>query len=85
METAHELQSENQRTRLNNLYRFQRHFYDVTRRFFLFGRDELLRQMNVQPGENVLEVGCGTGRNLLKLSGLALKAKLYGLDVADKC
>ena len=84
METAHELQSENERTRLNNLYRFQRHFYDVTRRFFLFGRDELLRQMNVQPGESVLEVGCGTGRNLLKLSNLAPKAKLYGLDAADE-
>ena len=84
METAHELQSENERTRLNKLYRVQRHFYDVTRRFFLFGRDELLRQMNVQPGESVLEVGCGTGRNLLKLSGLAPKAKLYGLDAADE-
>jgi len=40
METARESESENQRTRLNNLYRFQRHFYDLTRRFFLFGRDE---------------------------------------------
>lgn len=68
METAHETQSRKQRERLNNLYRFQRHFYDLTRRFFLFGRDDLLRQMNVQPAETVLEVGCGTGRNLLKLS-----------------
>jgi len=40
METARESESENQRTRLNKLYRFQRHFYDLTRRFFLFGRDE---------------------------------------------
>ncbi len=47
METAQGSTGENQRKRLNNLYRFQRHFYDVTRRFFLFGRDELLRQMNV--------------------------------------
>ena len=84
METARESPSKNQRERLNNLYRFQRHFYDLTRRFFLFGRDELLRQMNVQSGESVLEVGCGTGRNLLKLSGLAPNAKLYGLDAADK-
>lgn len=85
METASsESKPDNQRQRLNKLYRFQRHFYDLTRRFFLFGRDELLRQMNVQPGESVLEVGCGTGRNLLKLSHLAPKAKLFGLDAADE-
>lgn len=84
METAQESQNENQRTRLNNLYRFQRHFYDLTRRFFLFGRDDLLRQMRVQPGESVLEVGCGTGRNLLILSRLAPQARLFGLDAADE-
>lgn len=84
MKTAHELQTKNQRERLNNLYRFQRHFYDVTRRFFLFGRDEMLRGMNVQPGETVLEIGCGTGRNLLKLSRLQPQARLYGLDASDE-
>ena len=84
METARESQTEDQRERLNNLYRFQRHFYDLTRCFFLFGRDELLRKMKVQPGESVLEVGSGTGRNLLKLSRLAPKAKLFGLDASDE-
>ena len=79
METAQESQNENQRTRLNNLYRFQRHFYDLTRRFFLFGRDDWLRQMRVQPTESVLEVGCGTGRNILKLSRLVPQARLFGL------
>ena len=84
METATESQAEDQLERLNNLYRFQRHFYDVTRRFFLFGRDELLRKMQVRPGETVLEIGCGTGRNLLKLSHLAPKAKLFGLDASSE-
>lgn len=85
METAQKnVKTENQRTRLNDLYRFQRHFYDATRRFFLFGRDDLLRQINIRAGEDVLEIGCGTGRNLLKLSLLQPQAKLYGLDASDE-
>jgi S-adenosylmethionine-diacylgycerolhomoserine-N-methlytransferase len=89
METAprqlqRELQSVNQRERLNRLYRFQRHFYDLTRRFFLFGRDDLLEQMDISDGDHVLEVGCGTGRNLLFLARRHPRAKFYGIDASDQ-
>jgi len=40
MQTAEETNTQDLWARLNNFYRFQRHFYDVTPRFFLFGHDE---------------------------------------------
>lgn len=70
--------------KMNAVYRFQRHFYDATRKFFLFGRDALLAQMEIGIGESVLEIGCGTGRNLLKLSRLHPQARLFGLDASSE-
>ena len=29
--------------RMDHMYRYQRHFYDVTRKYYLFGRDTLIR------------------------------------------
>lgn len=84
METAHESTIKDQRERLNKIYRLQRHFYDLTRRFFLFGRDRLLRQMDVQTGSRVLEIGCGTGRNLIRLAQIGPGARLFGLDASDE-
>jgi len=69
---------------MDRIYRFQRHFYDVTRPLFLFGRDTLLRRMAVRENDRVLEVGCGTARNLLKLHGLERSAQLYGLDASQE-
>jgi S-adenosylmethionine-diacylgycerolhomoserine-N-methlytransferase len=69
---------------MDRIYRHQRHFYDFTRPLFLFGRDTLLRRMDVRENDRVLEVGCGTARNLLKLHGLRRAARLYGLDASQE-
>src|ERR1700734_3818451 len=51
--------------RMNRMYRRQRHIYDGTRRYYLLGRDQLIANLKPEAGANVLEIGCGTGRNLV--------------------
>lgn len=70
--------------KMDRMYRYQRYFYDTTRKFYLFGRDKLIAQMDVQPGENVLEVGCGTGRNLIILAKKHPKSNFFGLDASSE-
>jgi len=67
---------------MERMYRYTRHIYDVTRRYYLFGRDLLLREMRIRAGDRVLEMGCGTARNLVKLGRLHPQAGLYGLDAS---
>ena len=51
--------------RMNRMYRWQRHIYDGTRRYYLLGRDRLIANLRPDAGTTVLEIGCGTGRNLV--------------------
>lgn len=69
---------------LNRIYRVQRHFYDATRRLFLFGRDALLNAMSLSPGDRVLELGCGTARNLIQLAKRHPEIALFGLDASSE-
>jgi S-adenosylmethionine-diacylgycerolhomoserine-N-methlytransferase len=69
---------------MDRIYRYQRHFYDLTRPLFLFGRDRLLRRLRLSEKDRVLEVGCGTARNLLRLKRLRPSAQLYGLDASTQ-
>ena len=67
---------------MDRTYRIQRHFYDATRALLLTGRDRVLRAMAAAPGGEVIEVGCGTGRNLAELARLLPGARLHGLDAS---
>ena len=53
---------------MDRMYRRQRHIYDLSRKFYLLGRDEAIAGLSAGPGDRVLEIGCGTGRNLVKLA-----------------
>ena len=67
---------------MDSIYRSQRHFYDATRKFYLFGRDRLIATLDFPEGGNVLEIGCGTGRNLALIGRRWPGAKLFGLDIS---
>ena len=68
--------------KMDKMYRHQRYFYDFTRKYYLLGRDKLISEMDVQKGENILEVGCGTGRNLAILAEKYPKTNFFGLDAS---
>lgn len=69
---------------MDGVYRYQRHLYDATRKYYLLGRDRMIK--NLQPPKNgtVLELGCGTGRNLIAVGKAYPDAKLYGLDISTE-
>lgn len=68
--------------KMDKMYRHQRYFYDLTRKYYLLGRDRLIAEMPIKDGENILEIGCGTARNLMILARKYPKANFYGLDAS---
>lgn len=70
--------------KMNKMYRHQRYFYDLTRKYYLLGRDRLIREMKISDGENVLEIGCGTARNLIILAKKHRGANFFGLDASSE-
>jgi S-adenosylmethionine-diacylgycerolhomoserine-N-methlytransferase len=69
---------------MDRMYRWTRYVYDLTRKYYLLGRDRLLREMQLQPGDRVLEIGCGTARNLILLARQRPDIACYGLDASNE-
>ena len=67
---------------MDRMYRRQRHIYDLSRKFYLLGRDEGIARLRPASGDKMLEIGCGTGRNLVKLAQAYPEARLFGVDVS---
>ena len=70
--------------RMNRMYRWQRHIYDGTRRYYLLGRDRLIAGLQPAAGASVLEIGCGTGRNLVLAARSYPDARFFGIDVSTE-
>jgi S-adenosylmethionine-diacylgycerolhomoserine-N-methlytransferase len=72
-------------TAIERYYNFHSRIYDATRWTFLFGRTAILRKAvaaGAQP-KRILEVGCGTGKNLANLCRHFPQASVTGLDLSD--
>lgn len=67
---------------MDAMYRYQRYVYDATRKFYLLGRDGLIEGLKPPVRGRVLEIGCGTGRNLVKAAKAYPEAYFFGLDVS---
>lgn len=65
-------------------YRFHAHIYNATRWFFLFGRRQLIEDLaKLESPKRILEVGCGTGKNLVLLRRVFPAAKIVGIDLSE--
>jgi S-adenosylmethionine-diacylgycerolhomoserine-N-methlytransferase len=67
---------------MNGVYRWQRYIYDLTRKYYLLGRDHLIAGLDAPAGSSVLELGCGTGRNLVLAARRYPQANFFGLDIS---
>lgn len=68
---------------LDRNYRFQRHIYDLSREYYLLGRDRLILELDPPRQGSVLEIGCGTARNLIKAARDYPDTDCYGVDLSS--
>lgn len=69
---------------MDGIYRRQRRIYDLTRAYYLLGRDRLIDELDVPRGGRVLEIACGTGRNLDLIDRRYPGSALCGLDISEE-
>ncbi|MCO5155433.1 MAG: class I SAM-dependent methyltransferase [Aquamicrobium sp.] len=69
---------------MDRVYRWQRRFgfYDLTRKYYLLARDPMIAGLAPPPGGAMLEIGCGTGRNLVRAARLYPGVALHGIDIS---
>jgi S-adenosylmethionine-diacylgycerolhomoserine-N-methlytransferase len=86
MSTTSTVEGDSQRHKalMDKMYAAQRHIYDVTRAYYLLGRDHLIANLDPPKAAHVLEVGCGTGRNIIKAARAYPDAHFYGIDISDE-
>ena len=67
---------------MDRVYRQQRHIYDLTRKFYLLGRDRMIDRLSPRPSARIVEVGCGTARNLVVAAHTYPDVHFFGIDIS---
>lgn len=66
---------------LERKYRWAALWYDATRWIYIRGRSRAVRELRLNPGASVLEIGCGTGLNFGRLAlAVGPNGRIVGLD-----
>ena len=69
------------RQTVTSYYQIQSSIYDASRWTSFYGRNRVVDFLRIQPGESVLEIGCGTGKNFdLIQQCLHSTGELTGVD-----
>ena len=71
--------------RLQGFYAPQAERYDVFRSRLLHGRDALIEALEIPAAARVVELGCGTGRNLAAIEKVRPVATLASIQLVDLC
>lgn len=69
---------------MDRMYRWQRHVYDLTRRYYLLGRDQMLDELKASAQQSILEIGCGTGRNIINAAKRYPQCRYFGIDISNE-
>lgn len=68
---------------MDRLYSWQINIYNFTRKYYLLDRDRLLQHLSPPKTGRVIEIGCGTGRNLIQAAQLYPDVTFVGLDISS--
>jgi S-adenosylmethionine-diacylgycerolhomoserine-N-methlytransferase len=69
---------------MDRIYGWQRPIYNLTRKYYLLGRDRLLAELAPPAGGTVMELGCGTARNLILAARRHPHARFFGIDISSE-
>jgi S-adenosylmethionine-diacylgycerolhomoserine-N-methlytransferase len=69
--------------RMDRKYRHALHIFDLSRNF-PFGRERAIDALRLDDAGSVLEIGCGTGRNLNLMAARHPALRLSGIDISEE-